>query len=715
MFVAIELALLMFLFYVVLEVIGISFVSVIEGFFGARNPTAIPAAVIGISLTQWVLFYSLWIGARGLAGFSWPLTACVLIVGLISSKKQKKELVKRVLCSFRENSLTLVLTSSIFVWSWRHLLVNNGLTIGSENNDVIIYAQFARFLESNNFSDPGRMPAIHSGMWAESPIPGPMILIAFLKNLTSLNIEQTLLPVLGCAVMVIAVCIRQLITLFNISGVIGSVISAFAATTPIMVYLSGCYFLPQILTVASITAFALICIRISNLEIKDLRAKAVDLFLLSMVASMVLATYPQYIVILPIFAVFITFRFTRLRSSILTSMYLCIAVAFAHAFYAPLAARAIKRLIQLSNDANSGWPMHVVSPSQLFGFEWEPNVDTSSLDWHLSTMILGVFLLSYVANKSKDLFPLFRIVLFALISYGFIVQRTGESYQQFKWISTLSPLFVASVLVIVMIQVRTVVSQRILGLVIPILFLSLLTTRNFISFEEWIKAPNKNRIPSQDMIELGSNPKILMTPELNVKTGPFSESMWPALFIENSKVNVLDASYYPPVPPLYAPTIVKKGFDLDRGVRASKLNDSYLLVDFPATENSKVAIGLNAKVYVPSQITITRDAQFDLRVVVENTGTSSWLGSGDFLGAVNIGVRVLQPESGKVDYELPRVYMGLFPNYVSPGARRLVVVPLSFDSTGIYVIQIEPISEGLVWFSDVDQKSASIIEIKVID
>jgi hypothetical protein len=59
--------------------------------------------------------------------------------------------------------------------------------------------------------------------------------------------------------------------------------------------------------------------------------------------------------------------------------------------------------------------------------------------------------------------------------------------------------------------------------------------------------------------------------------------------------------------------------------------------------------------------------------------------------------------------------MGLFPNYVSPGARRLVVVPLSFDSTGIYVIQIEPISEGLVWFSDVDQKSASIIEIKVID
>jgi hypothetical protein len=266
-----------------------------------------------------------------------------------------------------------------------------------------------------------------------------------------------------------------------------------------------------------------------------------------------------------------------------------------------------------------------------------------------------------------------------------------------------------------MIQVRTVVSQRILGLVIPILFLSLLTTRNFISFEEWIKAPNKNRIPSQDMIELGSNPKILMTPELNVKTGPFSESMWPALFIENSKVNVLDASYYPPVPPLYAPTIVKKGFDLDRGVRASKLNDSYLLVDFPATENSKVAIGLNAKVYVPSQITITRDAQFDLRVVVENTGTSSWLGSGDFLGAVNIGVRVLQPESGKVDYELPRVYMGLFPNYVSPGARRLVVVPLSFDSTGIYVIQIEPISEGLVWFSDVDQKSASIIEIKVID
>jgi hypothetical protein len=715
MMVAIELALLMILFYLVLEVIGISFVSVVEASFGVRNPTAIPAALIGISLTLWILFYSLWIGSRGIAGFSWPLTAFVLIAGLIFSRKQKKGLVRRVLCSFKENSLTIVLTSSIFVWSWRHLLINNGLTIGSENNDVIIYAQFARFLESNNFSDPGRMPAIHSGLWAESPIPGPMILIAFLKNLTSLNIEQTLLPVLGCSVIVMAVCIRQLITFFNISGIVGSAISAFAATTPLMIYLSGCYFLPQILTVSSITAFAMICIRISDLETKDLKAKAVDLFLLSMVASMVLATYPQYVVILPIFAVFITFRFTRLRSSILTSLYFCIAVAFAHALYAPLAARAIKRLIQLSKDANSGWPMHVVSPSQLFGFEWEPNVNTSSLDWHLSTMILGVFLFSYVANKSKGHFPLFRIVLFALFSYGLIVLRTGESYQQFKWISTLSPLFVASVLVAVMIQVRTVVSQKVLGLVIPVLILSLLTARNFISFEGWIKAPNKNRIPSQDMIELGSNPKILMTPELNIKTGPFSESMWPALFIEDSKVNVLDTSYYPLVPPLYAPTIVKKGFDLDRGVRASKLNNSYLLVNFPATENSMVAIGLNARVYAPSQITITRGAQFELRVVVENTGTSSWLGSGDFLGAVNIGLKVLQPESREVDYELPRAFLGLFPNYVPPGARRLVVVPLSFDSTGTYVIQIEPISEGLVWFSDVNQESASIIEIKVID
>jgi hypothetical protein len=101
----------------------------------------------------------------------------------------------------------------------------------------------------------------------------------------------------------------------------------------------------------------------------------------------------------------------------------------------------------------------------------------------------------------------------------------------------------------------------------------------------------------------------------------------------------------------------------------------------------------------------------DFRAIVFNSGRSTWLGSGNFQGAVNLGVRIV----GNDSQELPRVSLGDFPNYVAPGEHRTISINLSFDKSGVYTVQLSPVSEGLGWLADSDSLNGFTVQVNVTD
>jgi hypothetical protein len=434
--------------------------------------------------------------------------------------------------------------------------------------------------------------------------------------------------------------------------------------------------------------------------------------LLTMIGSSVVCTYPQYAAVFGMFAVWVIFDIRRVRESLFTAGMAVGAIVVAYIVYLPLAIKAVERFFNLAADSVNGWPMHILTPSHLIGFGWGPNIPVSNADWQISLLILAFVAYSVFFSAGNQDLPVIKIIVFVLVTYGLVVFETGESYRQFKWASTLAPLFVVAATLPLVEKLAFNPKLRRGSVFIPTMLISLFSVANMISQDEWLRdEPNKNRVITKDMIDLKENLVLQEIDALNIKTGAFSDSMWPAVFLETQLINILDPAYYSTPQPIERRTLVTNSFQPSSGVELTKVNSTYNLVDFPEGPNSLQLTGMKSRIDTFPEVSLKTGEVSDFRAIVFNSGRSTWLGSGNFQGAVNLGVRIV----GNDSQELPRVSLGDFPNYVAPGEHRTISINLSFDKSGVYTVQLSPVSEGLGWLADSDSLNGFTVQVNVTD
>jgi hypothetical protein len=681
------------------------------GFSGSRK--AIHPGVLGMCFIQIISFYWLNFSSLGISELPIFLLVTMVLVSLLAYRSRFVYVINELIDQIRKDLGTIGVFLVVFLIQWFTVIQKFGGSISSWNNDVVSYGIAAKHISENGFENVGTIAGTHLGQTVRSDVIGAYSVVAFLSDLYQIKIDDLFLPVLGGAFLLLVLATKHALECIINGRLATATLSVFPVTIPVVAYLGSCYFFSQILSMA--IGISLIAPVFLNKEKLLSGQSRLDFIFGSVLVAGLFLTYPQYAPVALTFMTFGSFQFHALRRSLRRVMVILVQFVFGSVLIAPQLHIAFERTISLAGNSAAGWPMPWVSPVGLLGLQ-ENIFSNPSLFQLLLSILLIVFLLrSYSAKIGKDVKHGVQLGLLILVVYGFVLFEKGSSsYVQFKWISWFAPLFFAVILVRIY-RVRDFNKQR-TPLRFFLSFLTMTMVFNVYKQNSFNSAENAvARVPTDDMKNLATSNVLNNIDNLNIKTGAFHESMWPVFFINDTKVSLLDNTYFNPSQPVAAPTLVNSNYSTLAGVSRIPVNDSYDVVSFPAGLNTKSSTSVKSQIIGPAQLTFARGNEFELVLLVSNTGAATWLGSGSYVGAVNLGVRIRAKNGIPLTEEIQRVSLGDFPNYMTSGITRSVPVNLILDEAGDYLIQIEPVSEGLFWFSEFDLQNSLQIEVKVTD
>ena len=83
---------------------------------------------------------------------------------------------------------------------------------------------------------------------------------------------------------------------------------------------------------------------------------------------------------------------------------------------------------------------------------------------------------------------------------------------------------------------------------------------------------------------------------------------------------------------------------------------------------------------------------------IRNVGNTTWLGGGDAVGNVRLGIQLLGSDHRLLDMEFSRVP---FRANVPPGAALEIEVNVTLPRPDVpYVLKLDLVDEGICWFED---------------
>ena len=715
---SIELVSRMWFLYALLTVVGFGF----RSFFGRRNKDAVfscvPTPLIGMTVILVCYWYGLVFLKTGVDPLTVPIVVTSIALALWFGFSERKQLLKRIQGSLAQG-VALSLSTFIFLVQWRSVLSDGGFMRSvTGNNDIILYAQIAEHMGRNSFDSFGRIGGMDSGYTMEASYSGAFEFIAFARSVMSASFNDTLLPVLGVVFLLVAHSLTLLLrhsTKLNRSTV--GCLAVVPQSVFMVAYLGGSYFLAQMMATALFISLVTVGIK---MQLQDFRFRDVigpKTVIGGLLFSSLFLTYPHMgFILVPILGSFLIWRLP-VRESIFRLVSLFSMAAFGSILVIRKMTSALEKFRLLAGDIIAGWPLPGFLPSQLIGLQWSEKIPPTNQDWILSGLLILTFVWTVLILRRRDghTLPLLPVVPILLCSYAVVYFISGVSYKQWKWITFFQPLLVVAILLPIVAVFAASQSRHLKSVLITNGCLILLVGMNLWSTRPFQQTMGQiSKQVNSELVNLGKNPKLANIDELNVKSGPYSGSMWPALYLAPRRINILDPSYYTSAEPLSAPTLVRNDFSLHESVPADQISSDFKLVRYPDGLISKDKQGLASRATIDCptfKMIIGQVVTCDLELT--NIGDATWLGSGNFQGAVNVGVRIVDPISRKPISEIARAYLPGFPNYVSPEATRRIQFTVSFDKVGTVLIEVAPVSEFVAWFADLNFSNASYLELTI--
>lgn len=676
-----------------------------------RNP------IIGVATISVVGWYSLKIADLGVS-VPFRALAVVAVGGLIGHLVSEWPTSWRhfglLAKGFAPDQISIVLFGIL----WWPLLVKEGLTIAGTNGDVANYAEIAQHILGNGFDSPGHIVGANLGSQSAQDVTGAYAFLAAGLAVLGVEVNRVLLPILASAVAMMAhftwCVIAEVVPRVTFRWI---ALAVFPQVTYMFAYLNGNYFLAQILGMASTAGVFLCAINLRNEIVQTSSMPFMPGASLVACQITLLMVYPQMAFVVIPLVVITVMPSAPFRKKFLGRIGLCFVLSV---MTVPerflLAAR---RAVNLAQDSTNGWPLPNLNPADVLGLT---SSELSKFD-AFAMLTTVFFVLSFFAalvshfRSGESLMPenrsmLARIFGALLLSWLYVAWSSPDSYRQWKWITFFSPMLLTAWALVIFTSLRF---RN--GRVMIAIFLAWVVVSVGVKSQKYIEAVALTTpVVGPDLVDLRNDPYILSERTINLKTGPHLESMWPAVFIQNSELVFLDETYYPVTEPRPGPTLVRTDF-LISPERVVPLNSSFSLVPFPSSPVLDSIEGFAAETLVDQVVLFAESSgRVRLDVTVKNAGSRTWLGSGAGAAPVTLGIRRLDPELGRTIEEagLPRWSLAQFPDFVLPDESRAVSV--EFDAPfepGSYVFEIGPVVEGIAWAADVSEEWTSVVTVYV--
>lgn len=618
-------------------------------------------------------------------------------------------------------AVLLLLSLGICLWQWRVMMNGGYLTAVGGNGDLAAYAQITQHIQRSDFDDAGRIAGNHLGSVARTDVSGVYILLSMLQVVIGRPLNQILIPAMICATILLVLAVFQLIqNHFNTSVFTAGAVALAVQATFMFSYLQGYYFLSQVISMAVLVKLVdSFLLMQSDVGAPGPRARLMSGPTTAIVLStaMLVLTYPHMVfVCVPIvFVAFVSLRdVLQLRKTIwlyLTSTLIAFGLVWSKI------VNSVERFAKLANDQVNGWPLPNILPTHLLGFMNSENAESTLLQWVASGVLVTVVCISTRANAIQRLtetVPIVRVLVVLLGSYLFFALTAAGSYRQWKWITFFMPLTITVLLLplsAIFVAIFKERSGRVLGAALTVLIVGLSLSRG----DKLMSRVQKDSMSvTWDMTQLSEKVDIREDEPINVLSGPYLKSMWPALFLYPHVVHILEPSYYSSPGPSQGPTLIASEAEIPSWVPTARINNDYKIVDYPGGPVSDGVVGLGAKVEgAPSSLRLEVRRKITFSVDVTNVGGVTWLGGGSFRGAVNLGLRIRRDQLGSVYEEIGRQTIVAFPSYVPPGEKAAVDIDLSLDRRGTFVLEITPVSEQVAWFTDINPDFGQRILLEV--
>ena len=676
-----------------------------------ESDTRVPSLMFGLAFLTILSWYWFEIFPFGMVSQLFVVVPAFSVFLII--RKYRTKFLSILRSEIRQDIAPLTLSFLVFIFCGRYLFANFGSNVGSNNGDVAAYAQVSKFLLHNGFGQSGDLLGLPAGTIARTDVTGVLTTISFNTALLRIPIQEALNISLLFSFVLIAICAKRVLVILGINSFVANIVAVLPQTTFMVAYLSWCYFLSQLMGMSFM--LAIFCVMITQIRKSHMSRQELLGYLASysvLTAGLVMVYGHMSFVVISI-VIFATLSQGLKSASFRGILVPAVGGLIGLVLVYSKSQLVLQKAVAFAGDKTNGWQLPYLLPSEILGFQWNETAKPTGIDLDLTIVLLFLVISSFAVlfsdRKLSKYIPNLIAISAIGIFYILLVVKDPNSYVQWKWITFFIPLIIITLFAGIVETFSKIIKHTFI--------IALLVAISVLNVARYEFRPEHGRYgspPSSDEFDLDKSRKIQNLDELNIKSGPYLRSMWPAVYLTGIRTAILDPSYYSTLQPLLAPTLVSAEFPTAPFVNRDKINKTYDLV-YPRADQAKFEVS-SAKATIEIEDLASNfvvNSPNTLIVRVKNSGEVSWSGSGAFKGAVNLGVRTLSRNGSSHSQELAHCPIVEFPNYVNPNLVLKVNCAISFTESGKYEIELTPISEGEAWFSDVAPENRLVVLIDV--